>query len=144
MSTETSQPFFLDTNILVYAYGNQDKTKEAVSKGLLATALKTDEGFISSQVVQEFCNVSARRFAKPIIQTDINDLLDEVLLIMWRHLPSLDFYKRTLVLCSRFSFSFYDALIVQAALDLDCSTLYSEDLQDGQKFGSLKIVNPFK
>jgi predicted nucleic acid-binding protein len=59
------------------------------------------------------------------------------------HTPTIDFYDRAFKIHASNSISFYDALIVQAALDLKCKKLYSEDLQAGQKFDSLVITNPF-
>lgn len=134
----------LDTTILVHAYDAHDQRKHAIAKELLRQAVQKDQGVISSQVVQEFCSVILHKFAVTIKPQDLKVILDEILLPIWQHLPTMDFYKRTLRLLDGHSLNFYDALIVQAAIDLGCDTLYSEDLQDGQLFGTVKIVNPFK
>lgn len=136
--------FLLDTNMVVYAVDPTDKRKHDIAKLLLAQAAQASKGAISSQVAQEFCNVMLKKFTTTIRAVDLSPLLDEILLPLWQHVPSPDFYKRSIRLCQEKQLSLYDALIVQAALDLGCTELYSEDLQTGQKFGKLTVVDPFK
>lgn len=57
---------------------------------------------------------------------------------------SIDLFHRTLELVERWKYTFYDALIIAAALQNRCTILYSEDLQDGQIIHELKITNPFQ
>jgi predicted nucleic acid-binding protein len=59
------------------------------------------------------------------------------------HTPTFEFYERALKLSAQNSLGFYDTLIIQAAMDLRCNILYSEDLQDNQRFGTLVVRNPF-
>lgn len=56
---------------------------------------------------------------------------------------TLKLYRASLDIQSRYRFAYYDALIVAAALDAGCATLYSEDLQDGQHIDGLTIIDPF-
>ncbi len=130
---------FFDTNIMVYAYDERDPVKQKRARELI----NNNDGLISTQVIQEFCNVALVKI-KNIDRLGLEGVLREVLNPILAHVPSTAFYTRAIQLFSDNSISFYDALIVQAALDLDCSILYSEDLQDGQKFGTLQVVNPFK
>lgn len=58
-------------------------------------------------------------------------------------MPSSTLYERALELQGRYRFSFYDSLVVAAALESGCQKLYSEDLQHGQRVGNLTIENPF-
>jgi predicted nucleic acid-binding protein len=69
--------------------------------------------------------------------------LQQVLVPLWRISPSQALYDRALDLQARYRYSFYDALIIAAALDAGCTRLYSEALQDGQKIEGLTIENPF-
>ncbi|CAI8812458.1 protein of unknown function [Methylocaldum szegediense] len=69
---------------------------------------------------------------------------DLVLAPLWKIMPSPALYQRSLDLQARYGFSFYDALIVASALEFDCTRLYSEDLQHGQRIGGLTIENPFR
>jgi predicted nucleic acid-binding protein len=93
--------------------------------------------------VQEFLNVALRKFAQPMTISESRDYTKVTLLPLCRHYPSVLFYDRTLLLKEATGFSFYDSLIIAAAVDTGCSTLLSEDLQDGRTVQGVKIVNPF-
>lgn len=134
---------FFDTNVVVYTYDKSDSRKQEIARSLVEKYITDDRAVVSSQVVQEFTNVGLGRFKTLLSPRDVEDILEEILGPLCSHVPDMDFYLRTLRLHQANSLSFYDALIVQAALDLDCKTLLSEDLQHGQKFGSLVVVNPF-
>ena len=138
-----SQTFFLDTNILVYAQDIDNLPKQKIANSLIREALSSGQGLISSQVVQEFCNVSITKYNQAMKASDLKEYLRVTLSRLWRHIPNLDFYYRSVELFERDSLNFYDALVIQAAIDLGCSKLYSEDLQDGRKFGNLTVTNPF-
>ncbi|MFI5141140.1 MAG: PIN domain-containing protein [Bacteroidia bacterium] len=101
------------------------------------------QAVISSQVVQEFMNVALKQFKIKLSAIELELVMRELLKPLCAHTPNFNFYEQTLKLYSAYSIGFYDALIVQAAIDLGCSTLYSEDLQDGQQFGTVVIKNPF-
>ncbi len=100
-------------------------------------------GVISAQVIQEFCNAAQ----KPDINLPTQIVVETIRFVprpMLAQKPSVEVYIDALELGSNNSLSFRAALIVQAALELGCDTLYSDDLQAGQKFGKLTVVNPFK
>ena len=103
----------------------------------------TGDGVVSSQVVQEFLNVALRKFERPVSDEQTLRYLREVLDPLCSVFPSISLYERALSVHRRWRFSFYDSLIVAAALESDCKVLYSEDLQDGQEIESLTVVNPF-
>lgn len=134
---------FLDTNILVYQFDRTNHGKRERAIELIKSHLTDGSAVISTQVVQEFMNVALGKFAKKISGSQLQLLMDELLKPLCAHFPTFDFYERSLRLFASDSLSLYDALIVQAALDLRCSTLYTEDLQDGRKIRSLEIRNPF-
>lgn len=130
---------FLDTNILVYSYAITEPIKQAQA----LAAIGTNEAWISTQVLIEFVNVSHRKLkaAWPDIQQSLIELNAN-----YQVLPAV---PSTIVhatqLADRYAFSWFDALIVAAALECGCETLYSEDLQHGQMLeGSLRVVNPFR
>lgn len=135
---------FFDTNVIVYAHDRRDSAKHAVADALLRQHVVAGTVVISSQVVQEFCHVAMGKGRTSLRDTDMQDVLARILFPIMRHVPSQPFYIRALELFQRYQLSWYDALIVQAALDLSCDTLYSEDLQAGQQFGELTVVNPFE
>ena len=136
--------FFLDTNILVYTFDLARPDKQRTARRLLTAALTSQRGAISTQVVQEFLNISLRGFARPIILADLREYLDTVLAPLCLHFPSINFYAQALVTQVETGYSWYDALIVSAALELGCSTLLSEDLQHGRVIRGMVIRNPFR
>ena len=71
------------------------------------------------------------------------EYLEQVLFPICNFYPNEDFYKRGLKLQERWRFSWYDSLIICAALEAGCEILYSEDLQHQQKIETLTIINPF-
>lgn len=134
---------FVDTNIFIYAHDESDVHKTKLVRHVLSDIISKKQAVISTQVVQEFCNVILKKSAKPLSPTDVRFVLKELLWPLVAHQPDADFYFRALELYKKHSLSWYDGLIVQAALDTKCRLLYSEDLQHGQKFGELVVKNPF-
>jgi predicted nucleic acid-binding protein len=106
-------------------------------------ALTSGEACISFQVVQETLQVVARKLDPPASAADARRLLDDVLAPLWTVSPTPALYRRALELQAGDGFSFYDALIVAAALEAGCTRLLSEDLQDGRRIERLTIENPF-
>ena len=135
--------FFLDTNIFVYTFDRQEPDKQDRARRLVERALGTGDGVVSSQVVQEFLNVALQKFERPLSEEQALRYLREVLDPLCFVFPSISLYETAVSLSRRWRFSFYDSLIVAAALESKCNVLYSEDFQDGQKIESLTIVNPF-
>jgi predicted nucleic acid-binding protein len=136
--------FFLDTNIFVYTFDDAHPEKQKKAQELIGEALSKRRGVISYQVVQEFLNVAIKKFAKPFSPIELNLYLDQVLFSLCEIYPSDEFYLFALEIKYYTHFSFYDSLIVAAALKTGCKILYSEDLQDGQNIAGLVIRNPFK
>lgn len=135
--------YFLDTNILVYAVDRSDPDKQRTADRLLLDGLRTGRGVISSQVIQEFLSVAQRKFARPMTVAECRDYLQHVLLPLCLHFPSVRFYDRALSVQQETGYAFYDALIITAAMEVGCRTLFSEDLQHGRRIDRLTIVNPF-
>jgi predicted nucleic acid-binding protein len=134
---------FVDTNIFVYAFDETDPYKAQKARALLTDLTSSGKGRISTQVIQEFCNVALKKSITPLKASDTRKIVRELLVPFLAHQPDGPFYLRVLETFERYSLSFYDAAIVQAANDLDCSVLYSEDMQTGARYGSVRIVNPF-
>jgi predicted nucleic acid-binding protein len=135
---------FLDTNILVYSVDKASPAKQVQAQQIVHEALIKQSAVISFQVVQETLHVLRRRFRVVANAVDSTDFLKQVLSPLWRVQPSPALYARALALQERYQFSFYDALIVAAALEAGCERLLSEDLTDGQKIEGLTITNPFR
>jgi predicted nucleic acid-binding protein len=138
-----SDRFFLDTNIFVYSFDQSAPVKAQKAEHLIRKALTTQKGLISYQVVQEFFNVALKRFSQPMRWVDAEQYLGTVFrpLLSVHSSPAL--YAEALRLQAQFRFSWYDSLIVSAAIQAECDFLYTEDLQHGQCFGKLHVLNPF-
>lgn len=138
-----SDRFFLDTNLFVYTFDDTAPAKAKKAAQIIRRAADTGEGIISYQVVQEFFNVALRRFAQPMSATEAEQYLITVLrpLLAVHSSPAL--YFAALRIAERYRISWYDSLIVGAALEGQCEKLYSEDFQHGQKIEGVRVENPF-
>ncbi|MCI0468014.1 MAG: PIN domain-containing protein [Beijerinckiaceae bacterium] len=126
---------FLDTNILVYA--QQDDPR-----GDRARALVLAGGTISVQVLNEFANVLRKKLGRGWME--IAEALDDVRAALDPAWPlTIETHSAAVALAGEYGFSFFDALIVAAAVEAGCDTLLTEDLQAGRKIGGLRLVNPF-
>ncbi len=132
---------FFDSNVLVYIAINQDAAKKKVAIQLVASAIENQSGYISLQVLREVANCmfkksndSIEHIRETLSGFDALDCLDE----------SRDLLDRAIKIKDEYGIQFYDAMIVAAAEAAGCETLYSEDMGDGQIYGGIHIVNPFK
>jgi predicted nucleic acid-binding protein len=135
---------FLDTNVFVYQFDVYTPDKQSIANKLIKQLSREKNGVCSPQVVREFTNVFMTKFQTKVGMFELDDIYDN--LFAYLVVPfneDFDFLKKSIYLHKRYDLSFYDALIVQSAIDLGCDTLYSEDLQDGQTIEGVKIVNPF-
>jgi predicted nucleic acid-binding protein len=138
-----SARFFLDTNIFVYSFDATAARKAARAAQLIRQAMRTRSGIISYQVVQEFFKVAMRRFAVPMTMADAEQYLSTTFRPLLAVHSSAGLYGEALRVAGRYKLAWFDALIVASAMEGECEVLYSEDLQDGQSFGSLRVSNPF-
>lgn len=135
--------YFVDTNVFVYQLEALDERKFAVADRIIREGIAAEDGCISFQVVQECLNTVLRKAEIKLDAETAKDYLDTVLAPLFQVPASLTLYHRALDLQIRYKFSFYDSLIVAAALQGGCTRLYSEDLQHDQKIEGLTITNPF-
>jgi|SRR3974390_2131819 len=138
-----SARFFLDTNIFVYTFDAKAPAKAKKAAQLIRRAADTGEGIISYQVVQEFFNVAFRRFSQPMNIAEAEQYLMTVLrpLLAVHSSPAL--YFEALRITEKYEVSWYDSLMLAAAIEGGCEKVYSEDFQHGQKIENMKIENPF-
>lgn len=126
---------FFDTNVLVYA-------QEPSAKGDRARALLADGGRLSVQVLNEFAVVCSRKLGRD--WSAIGEAIADILVLLDPPSPlTLELHTAARTLAHDHMMSFYDALIVAAALAAGCETLWSEDLQHGRVVDGLAIRNPF-
>ena len=131
---------FIDSNVLVYAEASDEPTKRRTALTLLRHLKLDGNGVISTQVLQEFANVALRKMG-----LDANHVRAQL-----RAHQQFEVVQVTPIIINAAvdlhqtrSLSFYDALIVQAAITSGCDTLFSEDLNTGEVINGVKIVNPF-
>src|SRR4030081_3415382 len=138
-----SDRFFLDTNLFVYTFDAKAPAKAKKAAHLIRRAADAGEGIISYQVVQEFFNVALRRFPQPMRVAEAEQYLITVLRPLLAVHSSPAIYFEALRIAEKHRMSWYDPLIIAAALEGQCEKLYSEDFQHGQKIEALRIENPF-
>lgn len=134
---------FIDTNVFIYLFDETDARTRGIADRLVRSALETRSACISHQVVQETLNVVTHKLPFPMSPENAQRFLQQILTPLWRVMPSTALYQRGLDLQARYDFSFYDALIVAAALESGSTRLYTEDLLHGQKIEGLLVENPF-
>ena len=128
---------FFDTNILVYVVGQKDERTDT------AEALLAGGGIISVQVLNELANVSRKKLR--MSWEEIDEALAAVRVLCPSPLPlTIDTHDAGRRIAATYGYSMFDGLIAASALEAECDTLYSEDLQNGQVIeGCLTIRNPF-
>ena len=138
-----SHPVFVDTNVLVYSRDASEPAKQARARDLLEELWRSSRGRLSWQVLQEFyVTVTAKLDPGMHAQRARTEVRE---LATWDPVRTTQpVIEGAWALQDRFSLSFWDALIVSAARVSGCKTLLTEDLQHGQQFDELEIVNPFE
>lgn len=132
---------FIDTNVVVYASDPSDARKNELAVEILADAFDNDQYVISSQVLNEFINTALNKLKKS--NEEVIGHLHQ--LKTMRVVPvSAEWLERAIEIRSRYDLQFYDSLLLAAAEALGCDEFLTEDLNDGQMYGSVKAVNPFK
>ncbi|MBD1874848.1 PIN domain-containing protein [Nodosilinea sp. FACHB-131] len=134
-----SDKVFLDTNIIIYGYSQDEPDKQQRAR----ECSQTNESWISTQVLNETVNTLKRKFSLNYRQ--IGAVVDELSQQSQIAIVSLNTIHKALEIAQRYQYSYFDSLIVASALEVGCDRLYSEDLQDGQEIGNvLTIINPFR
>lgn len=133
---------FLDTNIIVYAFDSSAKWKHETAKQIMIELWDSGQGLLSTQVLQEFYVTSTKKIPKPLdrklaIQT-IQDLLrwDVVVNDGGAIIKAIDIH-------ARYKYSFWDAMIIQAAIKGGAELILSENLDSGRKIRGVTLINPF-
>ena len=126
---------FLDSNIVLYLT-SPSEVKAARVESLLAAG-----PIISVQVLNEFAAVARRKFRMEWLE--IREMLSTIRAVCTVYPVSIGIHERGIRIAERYGFGVYDSMIVAAALEAGCSTLYSENMQDGQAIDRLRIRNPF-
>lgn len=134
---------FVDTNVLVYSRDASERQKQAQAMAWMTHLWKTQTGRLSFQVLQEFY-VTVTEKLRPGLSSD-EARRDVRSFLAWRPI-AMDgrVLEGAWLIQDQYKFSWWDALILSAAQVAECRYLLSEDLQEDQELGNLKIVNPFR
>lgn len=133
---------FLDTNVIVYAYDKSAGEKHRLAADIMIKLWHTGRGVISTQVLQEFFVIATRKIPKPLKVNVVKEIISD--LLAWdvvtndgeSILSAIDIHLK-------YKYSFWDSMIIDAALKGGSTVLYSEDLADGQTVDGILIRNPF-
>lgn len=134
---------FVDTNILVYAHDRSAGVKHERAKALVEELWRARTGIVSTQVLQELCVNLRRRAGRPVDAKTTREIVTDYL--SWDvKVNTGDSILEALEIEERYGISCWDALVVQAAQASGAEVLYSEDLSDGQRYGTVRVENPLR
>lgn len=130
---------FIDTNIIVYANDRRDPEKQKRAIEIVKSAIMDGNAAISIQVLQEYANTALNKLnqQRSVVLNQLS-LLAQINVVE----PDPQMVSRAVELTALFQLSFWDASIVAAAEAAGCRNLLSEDLNPGQSYGSVRVVNP--
>src|ERR1700683_4397965 len=134
---------FLDTNVLIYVFDKDSPNKAAVARQLYSRLVREKSGLVSVQVLQEFFVTLSKKFTVTLSADDVEREVRDLSALLKVIETDVALVLDSITLSRRYKLSFWDGLIIQAALRGGASVLYSEDLQEGQIIDSITIANPF-
>lgn len=133
--------YFVDTNILMYAHDTAADEKHRRARALIEELWKSRAGVLSTQVLQELAVNLRRKAKKPLDAGATRDIVSDYL--TWQVVVNNgESILEALEYEARYQVSFWDALIIQSAHAAGAEILYSEDLADGQRYGTVRVKNP--
>ena len=132
---------FLDTNVLIYSIDGKDPAKQVVAREIVVSAVRGGGFLISAQVLNEFSNIALLK-----LKLSVEEVRKFVSFFCRIGVVSLEsrWTDAALLLKQRYETQFFDSLLLAAAQENGCDEILTEDLNDGQMYGSVKAVNPFK
>jgi predicted nucleic acid-binding protein len=138
-----SDKYFVDTNILVYAHDLKQGAKYERARALVQELWESENGVLSTQVLQELCVSLRRKVARPLSAEGTRKVIEDY--ASWEIVVNTaESVVLALEIEGRYKISFWDALIVEAASSCGAEVIYSEDLADGQSYGDVRVINPLK
>jgi predicted nucleic acid-binding protein len=133
---------FVDTNVLVYAHDVSAGPKHERARALIKSLWESHTGCLSIQVLEEFYVTVTRKVAWPLASEAAAQLVTD--LATWRvYTPEVDDVLDAITIHQRYGISFWDGLVIQSAARLGCQSIWSEDLNPGQVYATIRVVNPF-
>ena len=133
---------FIDTNVLVYAYDRDDPIKQSQAMQLLGEGIEEQTAVVSAQVLGEFFNTVTRKIPDRLSAEEAQEAVDAISSLQVVALD-LALVRRAIGTQMLYQISYWDALIVAAAESADCTRILTEDLNPGQSYHGIVVVNPF-
>ena len=131
---------FIDTNVLIYAEASDAPAKQRAALDVLKQLYDEAQGVLSTQVLQEYCNVALKKLRLPTqhvrAQLELYEQFEVIQVTPAIIHAGLDLHQTR-------SVAFYDAIIVASAQTAGCDVLLSEDMNAGESVGGVRIINPF-
>ena len=136
-----SDKHFVDTAILMYAHDTAAGDKHRRARALIEELWENRSGVVSTQILQELAVNLRRKAKKPLDAKATREVVSDYL--TWQVVVNTgESILEALELEARYQVSFWDALVIQAAHNAGAEILYSEDLSDGQRYGTVRVKNP--
>ena len=136
----TAEPWFVDTNVFVYLFDDDSPDKQVRARQIIAD--HRENILLSPQVLGEFYVTVTRKLRKPLTAEQALEALDDLCALPIRPLRA-ELVQSAVGRSASSQLSYWDALIIESALDAGAAVLLTEDLQHGQAFAQLRVVNPF-
>jgi predicted nucleic acid-binding protein len=135
---------FVDTNILLYAISKDPSERRKTEVAMDVLAAPVESLALSVQVLQEFYVQATRATREGALPHRLaEDYIDHFQAFHVQD-TTLALFRASVASCRRFKISYWDAAIIEAARMMECDTVLSEDLSDGQSFGGVRVRNPFR
>ena len=134
---------FVDSNILIFAHDLDAGVKRELAMAKLRELWDSGTGRLSVQVLQEFYVNVTQKLATPIAASTAREVI-RAYGVWVHHATTVETVTRATEISDLARISFWDALIVASAEEVDADELLSEDLNDGQSIAGIKVVNPLK
>ncbi|MBN1831488.1 MAG: PIN domain-containing protein [Deltaproteobacteria bacterium] len=143
MNSMPDDKTFVDTNIIIYAYDVTAGKKHEAAENILADLWNSGLGVISTQVLQEFFVNVVQKIPNPIDKKQAKEIIRDFL--KWHVVVNTgESIIEAINISQKFNYSFWDSMIIEAAIAGGAGVLLSEDLQDGQIINDVNIMNPFR
>ena len=135
---------FIDSNVFIYSVDHREPIKQSIANDLIRSLAVEGVVVISYQVIQEFFNWALVKSPVKMTADEARHYLATAFRPLQLAPPSFALVSDAISIQDRYRLSWYDSLIVSAAQQAGCHTLYSEDLQHGQLFGNVSVRDPFR
>ncbi len=131
---------FIDSNVVVYANDRNANDKQERAIDTISCLMEKNTGVVSIQVLQEYANVALTKLHQEssVVVRQLK-LLESCRFVT----PTAQMVRRSVEICTTYQVAFWDAGIIAAAETADCDAVLSEDLNTGQYYAGIQVINPF-